>query len=126
MNSTDEAREARLAAVMGELFDEVLLPLAERMRAEGKQAFPLAPDVTVLSYYNKRRRSAMGHDDFTSASCFDTDELERRLGECWHALGRHDLAGHAGRFAAAAAQARPLLAERATGPELSPYVYAMF
>ena len=123
MNSTNEAQ---LAAVMGELFDEVLLPLAERMRAEGRRAFPLAPDVSWLSYYNKRRRSAMSHDDFSSACCADSGELARRLAACWHALGRHELAGQAARFGAAAALARPLMVEGEASAELSPYVYAMF
>jgi hypothetical protein len=123
MSST---KEEQLAQLMGALFDEVLLPIAERMRADGVQAFPLAPDVTWLSYYVRRRRSAMTHDDFISASCADTAELERRLGAHWHALGRHELAGHAARFAAAAQQARPLLAAGEAADEPSPYVYAMF
>ncbi|RJG27460.1 hypothetical protein [Massilia cavernae] len=123
MNST---KEAQLAQVMGGLFDQVLMPLSERMRAEGKAAFPLAPDVSWLSYYNKRRRSAMSHDDFTSAACRDTDELARRLATCWHALGRHEFAAQAARFGAAAAQARPLVMEGEAKAELSPYIYAMF
>lgn len=112
--------------VMGALFDEVLLPMSERMRAEGRQPFPLAPDVAWLSYYNKRRRSAMTHDDFTSACCADPAELARRLTAFWHAQGRHELAAQAGRFAQAAAQVRPLVAKQDASPELPPYVYAMF
>lgn len=123
MSST---KEEQLAQLMGALFDEVLLPVAERMKADGVQAFPLAPDVTWLSYYVRRRRSAMTHDDFTSAACADAAELELRLGAHWHSLGRHELAGHAARFAADALAARPLLAAGAAREEPSPYVYAMF
>lgn len=123
MNSTDAAQ---LEEVMGALFDEVLLPLSQRMREQGVQAFPLAPDVSWLSYYIRRRRSAMTHADFTSAACADPAEFERRLAACWHALGRHELAAQAPRFAAAAAAARPLLAAAQPDAELSPYVYAMF
>lgn len=123
MSST---KEEQLAQLMGALFDEVLLPIAEQMRAGGVQAFPLAPDVSWLSYYVRRRRSAMTHDDFTSACCLDTAELERRLGAHWGALGRQELASHATRFAAAAQAARPLLAAGAAPDQPSPYVYAMF
>ena len=123
MSST---KEEQLAQRMGSLFDEVLLPIAERMQAAGIQAFPLAPDVTWLSYYVRRRRSAMTHDDFTSAACADPAELGVRLAAHWQALGRTELAGHAARFAADAAAARPLLAAGTAADEPSPYVYAMF
>lgn len=119
-------KEEQLAQLMGALFDEVLLPIAERMQASGVQAFPLAPDVTWLSYYVRRRRSAMTHDDFTSAACASPAELGLRLAAHWRSLGRTELAGHAARFAADAAAARPLLAAGAAADVPSPYVYAMF
>lgn len=123
MSSTNEEQ---LAQRMGALFDQVLLPMAERMRASGVEPFPLAPDVTWLSYYVRRRRSAMTHDDFTSAACADPAELALRLAAHWQALGRTELAGHAARFAAEAGAARPLLAAGAAADAPSPYVYAMF
>lgn len=123
MNSTNDAL---MAEVMGPLFDEVLLPIAQRMRDSGAQAFPMEPDVSWLSYYVRRRRATMTRADFTSASCVDLADLEARLAANWQALGRHELAGHAARFAAAAGAAKELLAAEAQGAELSPYVYAMF
>lgn len=123
MSSTDEEQ---LAQRMGALFDEVLLPMAERMRASGVQPFPLAPDVTWLSYYVRRRRSAMIHADFTSAACADPAELALRLAAHWQALGRAELAANAARFAADAAAAKALLAAGAPAEAPSPYVYAMF
>lgn len=122
MNSTDD----QLAALMGALFDEVLLPLSERMRADGVQAFPLKPDVSWLSYYVRRKRSAMMPEDFSSACCADRAELEQRLAASWHALGRHALEARAAEFANAAAAAKQVLANTQQSPELSPYVYAMF
>lgn len=123
MSSTNEEQ---LAQRMGALFDEVLLPMAERLRAGGVQPFPLAPDVTWLSYYVRRRRSAMTHEDFGSAACADPSELALRLAAHWQALGRAELAGHAARFADDAAAAKPLLAAGAAAEAPSPYVYAMF
>jgi hypothetical protein len=123
MNSTNEDL---IAAQMGALFDDVLRPIAQAMRADGVQAFPLEPDVSWLSYYVRRKRATMTRDDFTGASCIDIAELELRLAAHWQALGRHELAAQASRFAAAASAAKALMAADAPESELSPYVYAMF
>jgi hypothetical protein len=113
-------------AMLGALFDEHLMPLAERLNAEGKSAFPLAPDVSWLSYYVRRKRSAMVADDFTHAACADSAELELRLAAHWAELGRHELAALAPQFARVAQAARARHAGQVLQAELSPYVYAMF
>ncbi|MDB5906244.1 MAG: hypothetical protein JWP34_358 [Massilia sp.] len=123
MSSTNDAQ---MAAVMEALFDEVLAPIAQRMRASGEQAFPLEPDVSWLSYYVRRKRAFMTRADFTAASCVDVADLGLRLGAHWKALGRHELAAQAARFGAAAGAAQVLLEAAAPEAELSPYVYAMF
>lgn len=123
MNSTNDAL---MATAIGPLFDEVLLPMAQRMRASGAQPFPLEPDVSWLSYYVRRKRASMTRADFTGASCVDVADLEQRLAAHWQALGRHELAAQAGRFGDAASAAKALLATDAPDAELSPYVYAMF
>ena len=119
MNSTEDD----LAAVMGALFDEVIMPLAQR---QARAPFALAPDPSWLSYYVRRKHSQMGHDDFLSASCVDAHELAQRLAAHWRALGREELADAAPRFAAAAEAARTLLADRVAQDEVNPFVYAMF
>ncbi len=123
MNSTNDAA---MSMAMGALFDEVLMPIAQRMRDAGVQPFPLEPDVSWLSYYVRRKRASMTRDDFTGASCVDIADLELRLTGHWQALGRHELAAQAAPFGAAARVAKALLATDAPGGELSPYVYAMF
>ncbi|MEO7495824.1 MAG: hypothetical protein ABIT83_14900 [Massilia sp.] len=124
MNSIEAQHE--LEQVTGDLFDEVLMPIAERMRANGKAPFPLAPDVSQLSYYVRRRRSAMTHDDFRSGSCADAGELAVRLAALWDTLGRVELSQHAARFAELAETAKRLRAASVPAAQLSPYVYAMF
>lgn len=123
MNSTNDAV---MATAMGALFDEVLMPIAQRMRDAGVQPFPLEPDVSWLSYYVRRKRASMTRDDFTSASCADVADLAVRLAAHWQALGRHELAAQAARFGVAASTAKALLAAGAPEAELSTYVYAMF
>jgi hypothetical protein len=123
MNSTDASE---METVMGALFDGVLMPLARRMRASGVQAFPLKPDLSLLSYYVRRRHALMARADFVGVSCFDSTDLALRLEALWQRLGRHELAAQAGRFGEAASQAQALLAAEAPEADLSPYLYAMF
>jgi hypothetical protein len=123
MNSTNDAV---MSMALGALFDEILMPIAQRMRDADVQPFPLEPDVSCLSYYVCRKRASMTRDDFTGASCTDVADLELRLAGHWQALGRHELAAHAARFGTAASFAKALLATNAPEAELSPYVYAMF
>lgn len=123
MNSTEHEQAA---AALGALFDEVLMPISAGMREAGLEAFPLKPDVSWLSYYVRRRRSAMTPDDFSTASCAGVGEFEARLAAHWQALGRHQLAAQAVHFGQAARAARAAAGASAVAPELPPYVYAMF
>ncbi len=120
MSSTrDNPGEESIAA----LFDEVLEPMGNAMRANAAQPFPLEPDLSLGSYYVLRAKRAMTHDDFTAPSCVDVADLEIRLAAHWKALGRDDLAAVAQRFAAAASASYALTDQSA---EVSPFVYVMF
>ncbi|MDP3672650.1 MAG: hypothetical protein WA191_17585 [Telluria sp.] len=124
MNSIDEDK---VAAPLAALFDEMLLPIAQRMRAQNVLAFPMEPDVSWLSYYVRRKHSQMTSADFISSSCSDIAEFEQKLAQHWQALGRHELAAKVALAGRAATAARASQAERgADAAELSPYVYAMF
>jgi hypothetical protein len=123
MSSTNEAM---MAAAMGPLFDEVLMPIAQQMREANVQPFPLEPDVSWLSYYVRRKRASMTRADFIGASCVDVADFELKLAAHWESLGRHDLAAQVVHFGNAARAAQALLAAEAPAAELNPYVYAMF
>lgn len=123
MNSTDpDDLEAALAA----LFDHVLLPISQRMQAEGAEAFPRGPDASCLSYFVRRGRSSMQPGDFSGIACRDGGEFGQRLAAHWEGLGRHELASHVHAFATVAEIARTSRASTMPSHELSPYVYAMF
>jgi hypothetical protein len=118
MNSTD--------IKLGVLFDEVLLPMHDHLRAEGRLPFPVAPDVTWLSYYVRRKHSSMTPADFSAASCADLDELSMRLAAHWTALGRLALAREVPSVVSAAKAAREGQEAGLQSAEVSPYVYVMF
>ncbi len=123
MNSTDEAS---VEATLGALFDQVLMPISARMQAAGQEAFPRKPDVSWLSYYVRRKRSAMTAADFGGIACADGEELAQRLAAHWQQLGRPELAAVAAQFGVAAESLRLARRPGAAAPDPSPYVYAMF
>lgn len=132
MSSTNDTyADTGADSLLAALFDDIVLPLSERMRASGVQAFPEAPDVQWLSYYVRRKHVANVPADFHEGSCGDADEFALRLKAQWLALGRTELAGHVARFAEVAALLRAEQNEggATAGPgsaEVSPYVYVMF
>jgi hypothetical protein len=123
MSSTNDEQ---LRALIGPLFDELIIPLAAHMRTSGAPPFPLEPDASLHSYYAARPRPSMTRGDFTAPSCLDADELEQRLAAHWNALGRSELSRDAARIAAVARAAHAVFSAGRHEAELSPYVYAMF
>lgn len=97
-----------IGAMLGVLFDDVLAPMSERMGAAGAEVFPLAPDVSELSYFERRRRSGTASAGFADASCLDAAEFEARLAAHWLALGKDELAAQVSRFGEVAAAAESL------------------
>lgn len=120
MNSIEDDK---LREVAGAFFDEVLMPMAERMRASGVQPFPLQTDVSRLSYYARRSTCSMTHDDFTAPSCIDFEDFEHRLAAHWKAIGRHELVGEVTRITAVAHAAHKAFDRVKQEPEVSPFIY---
>jgi|SoiMethySBSTD1v2_1073268.scaffolds.fasta_scaffold3542928_2 hypothetical protein len=120
MSSTDSDT---FPEVVSALFDEVLAPMAEAIRASGRQPFPLKPEATCQTYYLSREKRTMTRNDFIATSCSDFADLEIRLSAYWTALGRDDLAAEVPRFVAAA---RALHTHAEQDSEVSPFVYVMY
>jgi hypothetical protein len=116
-------RDDRAREVIGALFDDVLAPIAESLRACGVELFPLRPDMSRRTYYVLRTKLAMTHEDFTSPSCADVEEFASRLASHWKDIGRDHLSDKASHFASAARAAYALGDQDA---EVSPFVYVMF
>ncbi len=123
MNSTEDDK---LREAAGAFFDEVLMPMAERMRASGVQPFPLQTDISRLSYYARRSTCSMTRADFLAPSCLDMEDFEQRLAAHWKALGRHELVGAVPRVAAVARVAHAAFDRGEQDAEVSPLIYVMF
>ncbi len=120
MNST---KEDKVREVLGALFDDVLAPIAEGLRARAVEPFPLRPDKSCQTYYIFRSKRAMKREDFTFPSCADFEHFESRLAAHWKDIGRDNLADKASHFAGAARIAYALGDQDA---EVSPFIYVMF
>jgi len=66
-----------------EFFFAELLPLAEKLRAEGKYFFSVKPDPGVQTYYVTRDKRKMNPEDFEAAGCESEDSLEKAFVALW-------------------------------------------
>ena len=105
-------------------FDEVIKPLAERARAEGKSFFPLGPDPEASTYFMEAPRRSMRPEDFELRAAESPEQFVAELASLWTHEGNDELAAMAPRLAelasAMAAQEQP------EAEDLSPFIYAMF
>jgi hypothetical protein len=121
MSSIDDAV---LGAATAVLFDALSAGAAPPAGRQGP--FPMGPDPQLSSYYTRRSRPAMTHEDFLSASCLDAGEFGQRLAACWRAAGRPALAEQVPLVTETAAALHALYVQARPQAELSPYIYQMF
>jgi hypothetical protein len=96
MSSTDVDRARRLA---GELFDEIVTPLATTRRLAGKPAyFPLAADTKLTSYYQRPVARLLRPSEFEFPGGGTAEGLVEALAALWTAAGDSDLAAMAAKL----------------------------
>ena len=118
-----EERDARKERSAAEFFREVLVPLALRGRAAGREFFALRPDGEAESYYVEPTKSAMKPEDFELRAADSVEDFVRELAALWSSEGREDLAAMAPRLAALAAEVRE---DEEQTDDVSPFMYVMF
>ena len=118
MSSTDN--QSRI----DRLFDEVVLPLHEKIQREGVELFPAGPDLSRESYFQARTKRRMSREDFEAASYDGAAGLAGALRSVWQNGNLAELTGSAEKQAAVAVA---LQAEaEAQTDEVSPFIYVMF
>jgi hypothetical protein len=108
-------------ATPAEFFREVLVPLAEAARREGKSFFPLGSDPQADSYYVEPARRVMTRADFELRAAESLEDFFRELAALWASEGHGELAALAPRL-------RELVVQEANEDdeeEVSPFIYAM-
>jgi hypothetical protein len=122
MNSTkDREQDGRLRAAA--FFNDVLVPLARRERAAGREFFALRPDAAAESYYVEPTRRTMTPDDFELRAAESVADFIRELAALWVAEGRGELVAMAARLGELASV---LGAEEQQEEDVSPFIYVMF
>jgi hypothetical protein len=110
--------------VIDRLFDEIVLPLHERLRVDGVEMFPPGPDVSATSYYIRRAETRMGWQDFEAAAYESAEGLAAALRRLWQNGIPAALAASADKQAEVAT-ALEEAAETQT-EDVSPFIYVMF
>ena len=113
------------ATLMGvrEFFCKVLMPLARRLKDEGRVLFPVGAEPHLETYYVTRDKTTMVPEDFVVAGCDSVDSLEKALVYMWTSQGHPELSILA-----------PILSKLAESlyfveeqnKEVSPFIYVMF
>jgi hypothetical protein len=119
MNSTDPGTpDPRVRA----LFDR-MTAIAQSLRADGREPFPMRPDPAAATYYTRRTATEMRREDFHVPACDSPEAFEKALVEYWKQQGLPELCELAPRIGALA---RDLCLKEEQADEVSPFVYAMF
>jgi hypothetical protein len=104
-------------------FNEVLVPLARKLNAEGKSFFPLKADAEQESYYEEPRRRTMTASDFELRAANSIEDFINELAALWISEGHAELAEMAGPLLALAPELRETQAQEG---DVSPFMYVMF
>lgn len=126
MSSTevrDEERDRSRDKAAEDFFREVLVPVALRERAAGREFFALRPDASVESYYVEPTKREMRPEDFELRAADSVEDFVRELAALWSSEGREELASMAQRLAALASELRE---EDEQPDDVSPFMYVMF
>jgi|WetSurMetagenome_2_1015567.scaffolds.fasta_scaffold369133_2 hypothetical protein len=106
----------------GKFFKNTVLPLAEKL-GKGKPFFLEKFDVGTSTYYIKRQKTTMQHNDFEAPGCESFADFEKALVDMWQNQGYPELVVLAPGLAKLA---KALYSAEEQVSEVSPFIYVMF
>src|SRR5213594_3901885 len=86
-------RARRTSSRVRKFFFEELMPLAEKLRGEGKTFFPVKGDPSAKTYYIKRDKTTMAPQDFEVVGCDAVESFGDAIVDMWRAQGYPELIG---------------------------------
>jgi hypothetical protein len=121
---SSSSTESDLDRQAEQIFNDCLVPLAERLRRRTAERLPLGVAADLASYYVAPARPAMRAADFECDATDSPEAFLAALSELWAAQGCQDLTRlcEALRQIAAALRQEPPV----EGEEISPFIYAMY
>jgi hypothetical protein len=117
-----KSEEQNRAAV--KFFDEVIAPLAERVRAEGISYFPLGSEPELETYFVEPSRKVMAPGDFELRATESAEAFISELAAFWQREGHEELAEMAPQLAELAREIPQ--SNESEQNDLSPFMYVMF
>src|SRR3954470_12551959 len=87
LTETDERDQ-----LSAKFFDEVMLPLAERVRARRTSFFPLGYEPELETYFVTPQRKVMTPDDFELPAAESSENFTSELAALWAREGHEELA----------------------------------
>jgi hypothetical protein len=126
MSSTearDEEKDTGKDRSAADFFREVLVPVALRERARGREFFALRPDAEAESYYVEPTNRLMKPSDFELRASESVEDFIRELAALWASEGLEEPAAMAPRLAALASGFRE---DEEQPDDVSPFMYVMF
>ncbi len=119
----DEEKDTSRDRSAADFFREVLVPVALRERATGREFFALRPDAAAESYYVEPTNRSMEPADFELRASESVEDFIRELAALWASEGLEELAATAPRLAALASGLRE---DEEQTDDVSPFMYVMF
>src|SRR3989442_2958936 len=86
-------RARRTSSRVRKFFVDELMPLAKKLRGEGKTFFPVKGDTSAKTYYIKRDRTTMAPEDFEVVGCDAVENFEGAIVDLWRSQGYPELTG---------------------------------
>ena len=117
MSSTDATPD------VGCFYDDVMIPLGERLHSEQGPLFPRAPDAAVATYFAPTMKQSFAPSDFELPKLNDPSEVQSSLERMWMDSGRSELAPLAATFGKWVAM---LQQQGPESSEVSALVYVMY
>ena len=104
-------------------FETQLLPLAQRLRADGVKLLDPGPQPGATSYYIQRHQRAMSRADFEQGGLSTPQRAEAEMRAAWSSALGHPLAPLASEVARLACSLRQ---GQTQSSDVSAFVYAMY
>jgi hypothetical protein len=104
-------------------FAEELLPLAQRLKADGVKLMDPGPQPGATSYYNRRHQPSMTRADFEQGGLSTPQRAEAEMRAAWSKAIGHPLAPLVPGVARLACELRQ---RHVQSSEVSAFVYAMY
>ena len=111
------------AKALDKFFHNEMLPVAEKLKSQQGDFFPLGPDDNASSYYIDRKCSKLTRADFEDNGCDSVESLQASLSKLWQSQDQSALVELTPSISELAAALRQVEEEQ---KDVSEFIYVMY